>query len=165
MNPVDDYIIYVYIVIETYVILWFFFNEINKKIVKTGIQITAIIISLIFVFLFLNNSSYLNKIYSLNLIIEGLVMTALAIILLLDIVFDDSIQKLTQYPIFIITSGIFIFFGITFPINATLTYFSRNDINNLCLFNDFILIGYILFYVHILIFVELHAYKSKILNY
>ena len=113
-----DYLINMYIVIETMTFTFFFshfflthrFRNIARWILR--FEITTILILLIISPAFLLTNSFYESIASL----EGITMIIFCLISFYEIIFDSETTSLFQSPKFLITSGIFILFCTTFPL-------------------------------------------------
>ncbi len=139
----------IYVIVEFFVLLNFFRKVINNSKVKRFINLTQVISAIyLLTYVFITKSILIN--YSLFSVTECLIFLVLCIFLFVQFLQSDETDNLLKHPLFLVTSGIFILFGVSAP-----TYFLYDELNKTfpeeILFDFITAVGYI-FYVVLVTF-------------
>ena len=147
----------IYIIIELFIISFFFYKKISSKVLKNFILLFNGSLFLALCIACLIRGEIISEYYSEIAAIEALIILINCILLFVQILNDESDLPLLKSPDFIITAGIFFFFSFTCPFYMLYKYLSTN---NILLINSFYTvnnIGYVVLFISFL-----KAYQCQI---
>lgn len=146
VNVIRDLIFSIYVLIEFFTLLYFFYNEIKSIKIKTLLKfIASTAVSIVFIG-YAFDINFIVRYYQTICLIEAGLMILLSINIIVETLFDDSITSLTKSHRFLIASGIFFLFNITLPYFILTKYLTQYNYNSLMYLSVINLVGYIFFY-------------------
>jgi hypothetical protein len=159
VNFYRDTSLSLYVISEYFTLILFFYNEVKARSIKVIVKIIAITSIIILAAGVIDDLNFIITNYETICLTEAGLMIFLSISILIDTLFDDSINSLFNSQKFLIASGVLFLFSITLPYYILTKYLNTHKYNILLEMNLINLVGYSIFYSAISKSIKLTAEK------